>query len=71
MQDKSDPGHGNTVASWATVIIIMVATAVGTFFFFLDVAAMVWASAALAMVGVVVGYILRKRGLGSAPRSSD
>jgi hypothetical protein len=49
----------------------MVATAVGTFFFFLDVAAMVWASVVLAMVGVGTGYVLRKRGLGAAPSSSE
>lgn len=71
MQDKSDPGHGNTVASWVTVIVIMVATAVGTFFFFLDVAAMVWASVVLAVVGLGTGYVLRKRGLGAAASSSE
>ncbi|MEY3028894.1 MAG: hypothetical protein RL198_291 [Actinomycetota bacterium] len=70
MQDKSDPGHGNTVASWTTVIVLMVATAIGTFFFFLDMPVMVWASAGLGAVGLLVGYVLRKRGLGAINSSS-
>jgi hypothetical protein len=48
----------------------MVATAIGTFFFFLDMPVMVWASAGLGAVGLLVGYLLRKRGLGAINSSS-
>ena len=61
---SEDPGHGHSVASWAAVIIVIAAFAIGTLFFWLDVAAMVWASAGLAVIGVVVGYALKKAGYG-------
>lgn len=59
-----DPGHGNSVAAWTTVTIILVAFTIGTLFFFLDNAPLVWASAALAAIGPVVGYALKKAGYG-------
>lgn len=63
-QNSTDPGHGNSVASWTTVIIILVAFAIGTLFFWLDVAAMVWASAALAAIAPAVGWYLKRAGYG-------
>lgn len=62
--NASDPGHGNSVASWTTVIVILVAFTIGTFFFFLDNAAMVWASAGLAVVGLIAGWVLKRAGYG-------
>jgi hypothetical protein len=61
---SNDPGHGNSAASWTTVTIIMVASALGTWFFWEDQPVLVWASAALAVVGLVVGWVLRKAGYG-------
>ena len=61
---SEDPGHGHSVASWTTVTIVIAAFVIGTLFFWLDVAAMVWASAALAVVGVVLGYALKQAGYG-------
>lgn len=63
-QNSTDPGHGNSVASWTTVIIILVAFTIGTLFFWLDVAAMVWASAALAAFAPAVGWYLKRAGYG-------
>ena len=62
--NSTDPGHGNSVASWTTVIIILVAFTVGTLFFFLDNPTIVWASAGLALVGLVVGWVLKRAGYG-------
>jgi hypothetical protein len=67
--DANDPGHGHTVAAWTAVTIIMIATTVGTVFFFLDIPLMVWASAGVALAGVVVGYILRQMGYGAKPKN--
>ena len=61
---SEDPGHGHSVASWATVIIVIVAFTLGTLFFWLDNATMVWASAVLAVVGVAVGLLLKRAGYG-------
>lgn len=62
--NTTEPGHGNSIAAWVTVTIIMVATALGTLFFFLDMALLVWASAVLAALGLLAGSALKKAGYG-------
>jgi hypothetical protein len=59
-----EPGHGNSIAAWVTVVIILVACSLGTLFFFLENAPLVWASVALAAVGLIVGFTLKKAGYG-------
>lgn len=63
-ENPSDPGHGDSVAAWTTVSIIIAAFALGTLFFWLDQAILVWASAGLAVLGVVAGVYLKKAGYG-------
>ena len=60
-----DPGHGHSPAAWTAVVIMLVAVSFGTLFFFLDIPALVWASAALLVVGLVVGWALAKAGYGA------
>ena len=60
-----DPGHGHSPAAWTAVVIMLIAVAVGTFFFFLDVPAMVVASAVLLVVGLLVGWGMAKAGYGA------
>ncbi len=62
--DANEPGHGNSVAAWATVLVIIAAFSIGTFFFFLDNALMVWLSAGLALAGLGLGYYLKQAGYG-------
>ena len=59
-----DPGHGHSPAAWTAVVIMLVAFTHGTLFFWLDMPALVWASAALLVVGLVVGWIMAKAGYG-------
>ncbi|WP_296631679.1 DUF6704 family protein [Rhodoluna sp.] len=59
-----DPGHGDSVASWAAVTIIMVASAAGTLFFWLDQPVLVILSAVVAVAGVGVGFVLKRQGYG-------
>lgn len=61
---NTDPGHGNSVASWTTVIIIMVATLLGTWFFWDNKPDLVWASGGLVVVGLIVGAVLKGLGYG-------
>jgi hypothetical protein len=63
-ENLNEPGHGDSVASWAAVIIIMIAFTIGTFAFWFDMAALVWASAILAVAGVPVGIFLKRAGYG-------
>jgi hypothetical protein len=64
MSNSNDPGHGNSVASWTTVIIIMVAFALGTWFFWDNRPELVYASAGLAVAGLIVGWVLKRAGYG-------
>ena len=43
---------------------MLIAVSIGTFFFFLDIPALVWASAALLIVGLIVGWAMAKAGYG-------
>ncbi|MCS0498217.1 DUF6704 family protein [Protaetiibacter mangrovi] len=76
MTDTHDPGHGNSPAAWVAVTIMLVAFAAGTVFFFLEQPALVWASAGLLVVGLIVGLVLAKLGYGVkgpkyAPKAHD
>lgn len=63
-QNTEEPGHGHSIASWTTVIVVIVAFAIGTFFFFLENPPFVYAAAGLALAGVVAGLVLKKLGYG-------
>jgi uncharacterized membrane protein YGL010W len=63
-ENLSDPGHGDSVAAWTTVVIILIAFLAGTLFFWLDQPKLVWASAGVAVLGLVIGWILRMAGYG-------
>lgn len=63
-ENTTEPGHGDSVAAWATVSIIILAFALGTLFFWFDQVALVWASAGLALAGLAIGYFLKKAGYG-------
>ncbi|MFD4960763.1 DUF6704 family protein [Microbacterium sp. NPDC058389] len=59
-----DPGHGHSPAAWTAVVIMLVAVSIGTLFFFLDMPVVVWASAGLLVVGLLVGWGMQKAGYG-------
>lgn len=63
-ENPNDPGHGDSVASWATVITVITAVTIGTFAFWFNQPAVVWASAVVALLGLPLGLILRKSGYG-------
>lgn len=59
-----EPGEGNSPAAWTAVIIMLVAFAVGTIAFFFDLPIVVWSAAVLALIGILVGYVLKRLGYG-------
>jgi len=63
-ENHIEPGHGDYVAAWTTVSIVIAAFALGTLFFWLDIAVLVWACAGLAVAGLAVGFYLKKAGYG-------
>ncbi|RFA09389.1 hypothetical protein B7R54_09195 [Subtercola boreus] len=62
--ESEEPGHGSSTASWTAVVIMLVAFAIGTTAFFFSIVWLVWASVALLIVGLLVGYGLAKAGYG-------
>ena len=60
-----DPGHGHSTAAWTAVVIMLVAITIGTVAFFFEVQWLVWASAALVLVGLLVGWALARAGYGA------
>lgn len=59
-----DPGHGHSPAAWTAVIIMLVAVALGTAFFMMDMPVGVWVSVGLLIVGWITGFVLAKAGWG-------
>ena len=53
--DIDEPGHGHSPAAWTAVVIMLVAVTIGTVAFVIDVPWVVWASAVLLLVGLLVG----------------
>jgi membrane protein YdbS with pleckstrin-like domain len=64
MTMESEPGHGSSPAAWTAVVIMLLAFTIGTLAFWFDIAWLVWASAALLVVGAFVGWLLAKLGYG-------
>ncbi|MCU1408976.1 MAG: hypothetical protein JWM23_1056 [Microbacteriaceae bacterium] len=68
--ESAEPGHGHSPASWTAVTIMLVAFVIGTVAFFLELAWLVWAAAALLVVGLIVGWIMSRVGYGVTNTSS-
>jgi hypothetical protein len=62
--EHAEPGHGHSPAAWTAVTIMLIAFAIGTLAFFLDVQWLVWAAAGLLVLGAIVGWALAKAGYG-------
>lgn len=60
-----DPGHGHSPAAWTAVVIMLVAVALGTLFYWFDMPVLVWASFGLLIVGAIVGWAMAKAGYGA------
>jgi hypothetical protein len=67
----SEPGHGDSLASWTTVIIIMIATAIGTLAFWFNLAVVVWISAGVALAAIPLGIFLKRAGYGVGGEKSQ
>ncbi|MCC2032088.1 DUF6704 family protein [Microbacterium allomyrinae] len=59
-----DPGHGHSPAAWTAVVIMLVAVTLGVLFYWFDLPVLVWVSAGLVLVGLIVGWVLSKAGYG-------
>lgn len=62
--ESVEPGHGHSPAAWTAVIIMMIAIAIGTVAFYLNVPVVVWVAAALLLVGLLTGWVMKRAGYG-------
>ncbi|ROP66292.1 hypothetical protein EDF24_3360 [Curtobacterium sp. PhB130] len=62
--EPAELGEGHSPAAWTSVIIMLVAFAIGTICFWFSIVWGVWAAAALLVVGLIVGYVMGKAGYG-------
>jgi len=62
--ETADPGHGHSPAAWTAVTIMLIGLTVGTVAFFLAVPWLVWASAVVFVIGLIVGWVLARAGYG-------
>ncbi|GAB3617488.1 hypothetical protein GCM10027416_20450 [Okibacterium endophyticum] len=71
MSTESEAGHGHSPAAWTAVVVMLIAFAIGTVAFFLDLQWLVWVSAGLLVAGALIGWIMAKAGYGAnSPRYS-
>ena len=59
-----DLGHGNSPAAWTTVIIMLVGALIAAIAFVIANTPIFIAGAAVMLVGLVVGFAMRKAGYG-------
>lgn len=59
--------HGNTPAAWTGVMIILLGFTVGGIGLVVDSMMLFWVGVALAPIGVIVGKVMQKMGLGAEP----
>lgn len=59
-----EPGHGDSPAAWTAVVVMMLAFAVGTVAFFFHQAWLVWISAGVVVLGLLLGWVIAKAGYG-------
>jgi uncharacterized membrane protein len=60
----NDPGHGDTVAAWTTVITIMIAFAVATLGAWFYNSVLLISGGVLVVAGLLAGYVLKRAGYG-------
>jgi hypothetical protein len=63
--DSTELGHGHSPAAWTAVVVMLVAIALGTLFFFLEMPPLVWASVGLLLIGGIIGLVMSKAGYGA------
>jgi hypothetical protein len=63
--------HGNSIAAWSAVTIIMVASCVGAIGVLISAPWLFWVGIALVVVGVAAGKILQMMGFGMKREPAD
>lgn len=65
----ADPGHGNSIAGWTGVIIMLIGVSVGCVGFTIHNPTITYIACGIVVLGLIVGMILRAVGLGNKPKN--
>lgn len=65
----ADPGHGNSVAGWTGVVIMLIGVTIGCVGFTIHNPTITYVAIGVVALGIIVGLILRAVGLGNKPKS--
>ncbi len=63
--------HGNSIAAWSAVTIVMVASCVGAIGVLISAPWLFWVGVALIVVGVAAGKVLAMMGFGMKREAAD
>ncbi|MCF2571479.1 HGxxPAAW family protein [Brevibacterium sp. UCMA 11754] len=64
----ADPGHGNSVAGWTGVIVMLIGVTIGCVGFTIHTATITYVGIGVVVLGLIAGIILRAVGLGNKPK---
>jgi len=71
MSGVPHPSHGNSVAAWTAVTIVMVASLVAAIGVLASAPWLFWVGIALVVVGVASGKVLQMMGFGIKREAAD
>jgi hypothetical protein len=71
MSGQHEVNHGNSVAAWTSVTIVMIASCVGAVGVLIAAPWVFWLGVALMAVGVATGKVLQMMGFGIKRESTE
>jgi len=70
MSDLHGEGHGNTVAAWTAVVIMIIGCVVGGVAIWFASITGFWVGVAIVVVGAVAGKVLQAMGYGQEKKTT-
>lgn len=61
---NDDMGHGNSLAAWTAVSVMLIGITAGSLFFWFELPVLVWVSVGVVALGPIVGAVLARMGYG-------
>jgi hypothetical protein len=60
----TDPGHGNSVAAWTAVILVLIGCSISTLAVWIADSTIFWAGVGVCVLGAIAGPVLSRLGYG-------
>ena len=69
--DHPHDSHGNTVAAWTAVTIMLIGCTISALAFWLTSPLTFWVGVGVVVIGAITGKVLQAMGLGAKPAAAD